>query len=327
MMGRIGWFLVCCLQVALLARADAQPARKTPRIGYLAAVSTAADGPRLEAFRQELRELGYVEGQNLLVDYRHLDRDFDRLPALAAELVAGKIDVLVAVTTNAALAAKGAAGTIPVVFMGVTDPIAAGLVQSLPRPGANVTGITNMAATLAGKRLELLQDTLPKVTRVAVLWDPKAPGSLPQWQESQVPAKELRLQLHSMEVSSADRYDAAFKEAVKAGNTAVWVTLNPLANSNQKVIAELAISHRLPSVCARGDYAENGCLMAYGPSYNIEGRDGARYVDRVLKGTRPADLPIQQPTQFELVINMQTAKRLGITVPPTVLDQADRLIR
>src|SRR5215212_8027179 len=326
MMGRIGWFLVCCLQVALLARAEAQPARKIPRIGYLAAVSAAADAPRLEAFRQEFRELGYVEGQNLLVDYRHLDRDFDRLPALAAELVAGKIDVLVAVTTNAALAAKGAAGTIPVVFMGVTDPIAAGLVQSLPRPGANVTGITNMAATLAGKRLELLQDTLPKVMRVAVLWDPKAPGSLPQWQESQVPAKELRLQLHSMEVSSADRYDAAFKDAVKAGNTAVWVTLNPLANSNQKVIAELAISHRLPSVCARSDYAENGCLMAYGPSYSTEGRDGARYVDRVLKGTRPADLPIQQPTQFELVINVQTAKRLGITVPPTVLDQADRLI-
>jgi len=327
MMGRIGWFLVCCLQVALLARAEAQPARKIPRIGYLAAVSAAADAPRLEAFRQEFRELGYVEGQNLLVDYRHLDRDFDRLPALAAELVAGKIDVLVAVTTNAALAAKGAAGTIPVVFMGVTDPIAAGLVQSLPRPGANVTGITNMAATLAGKRLELLQDTLPKVTRVAVLWDPKAPGSLPQWQESQLPAKELRLQLHSMEVSSVDRYDAAFKDAVKAGNSAVWVTLNPLANSNQKVIAELAISHRLPSICARGDYAENGCLMAYGPSYNSEGRDGARYVDRILKGTRPADLPIQQPTQFELLINLQTAKRLGITVPQSVLDQADRVIR
>src|SRR5829696_876261 len=153
MMGRIGWFLVCCLQVALLARADAQPARKIPRIGYLAAVSAAADRPRLEAFRQELRELGYVEDQNLLVDYRHIDRDFDRLPALAAELVAGKIDVLVAVTTNAALAAKGAAGAVPVVFMGVTDPIAAGLVQSLPRPGANVTGITNMAATLTGKRL------------------------------------------------------------------------------------------------------------------------------------------------------------------------------
>jgi putative ABC transport system substrate-binding protein len=326
-MRRIGWFLVCLLQVALLERADAQPARRLPRIGYLAAVSTAADRPRLEAFRQELRELGYVEDQNLLVDYRHIDRDFDRLPALAAELVAGKIDVLVAVTTNAALAAKGAAGTVPVVFMGVTDPIAAGLVQSLPRPGANVTGITNMAATLTGKRLELLQDTLPKVTRVAVLWDPKAPGSLPQWQESQVAAKELRLQVHSMEVSSADRYDAAFKDAVKAGNTAVWVTLNPLANSNQKVIAELAISHRLPSVCARSDYAENGCLMAYGPSYGTEGRDGARYVDRVLKGTRPADLPIQQPTQFELVINVQTAKRLGITVPPAVLDQADRLIR
>ena len=327
MLARIGWLLVCCLQLALIGAAEAQPARKVARIGYLAAVSATADAPRLESFRKELRELGYVEGQNLLIDYRHLDRDFDRLPGVAAELVAARIDVLVSVTTNAALAAKGAAGATPVVFMGVTDPIAAGLVQSLPRPGANVTGITNMAAVLAGKRLELLQDTVPKVSRVAVLWDPKGPGSLPQWQESQLPAKELRLQLHSMEVSSVDRYDAAFKEAVKAGSTAVWITLNPLANSNQKLLAELAISHRLPSICARGDYAENGCLMAYGPSYNIEGRDGARYVDRILKGTRPADLPIQQPTQFELLINLQTAKRLGITVPQAVLDQADRLIR
>jgi len=327
MVRRICWFLVGCLALAGWSPASAQQAGKVKRLGYLAAVSAAADAPRLEAFRKELRELGYVEGQNLLIDYRHLDREFERLPGLAAELVAAKIDVLVSVTTNAALAAKGAAGTIPVVFMGVTDPIAAGLVESLPRPGANVTGITNMAAVLAGKRLELLQDTVPKISRVAVLWDPKAPGSLPQWQESQLPAKELRLQLHSMEVSSVDRYDAAFKEAVKAGNGAVWVTLNPLANSNQKVIAELAISHRLPSICARGDYAENGCLMAYGPSYISEGRDGARYVDRILKGTRPADLPIQQPTQFELLINLQTAKRLGITVPQSVLDQADRVIR
>ena len=174
--------------------------------------------------------------------------------------------------------------------MGVTDPISAGLVESLARPGGNSTGITNIAATLTGKRLAFLKETIPGVSRVAVLWDPQAPGSIPQWNESQAPARELGLQLYSMEASSVDHYEAAFKEAIKAGNTAVWITLNPLANSNQKLLAELAIKNRLPSICARGDYAENGCLMAYGPGYSTEGRDGAHYVDKILKGTKPAEI-------------------------------------
>jgi putative ABC transport system substrate-binding protein len=211
--------------------------------------------------------------------------------------------------------------------MGVTDPIAAGLVESLARPGGNSTGITNMAAVLAGKRLEYLKETIPAVTRVAVLWDPAAPGSIPQWNESQIPAEKLRLQLFSMQVSTVDQYEAAFGEAIKARNTAVWVTLNPLANSNQKLIAELAIKNRLPTICARGDYAENGCLMAYGPGYSTEGRDGARYVDRILKGAKPADLPIEQPTKFELLINLKTAKRIGIMVPQSVINQADKVIQ
>jgi putative tryptophan/tyrosine transport system substrate-binding protein len=166
----------------------------------------------------------------------------------------------VTVTTNAALAANKTTGTIPIVFIGVTDPITAGLVHSLLRPGGNTTGITNIAAILTGKRLELLKETIPKLFRVAVLWDPKAPGSRPQWEESQLPARELGLQVYSMEVSSVDKYEIAFKEAVNARNTAVWVTLNPLANSNQKLIADLALSNRLPSICARSDYAESGCL-------------------------------------------------------------------
>jgi putative ABC transport system substrate-binding protein len=250
-----------------------------------------------------------------------------RLPELAAELVGQKPDVLVAVTTNAALAVKKATAAIPIVFMGVTDPVTAGLVESLPRPGGNTTGITNIAAILTGKRLELLKETIPKVSRVAVLWDPQAPGSIPQWQESQLPARELGLQLYSMEVSSVDKYEEAFKEAVRARNTAVWVTLNPLANSNQKLIAELAIRNRLPSICARSDYAENGCVMAYGPGYSTEGRDGARYVDKILKGVKPADIPVEQPTKFELVINLKTAKQIGLTVPPNVLARADKVIR
>jgi putative ABC transport system substrate-binding protein len=306
---------------------EAQQPGKVQRMGYLAAVSASADAPRLDAFRQGLRELGYVEGQNILIEYRHEARMFERLPELAAELIHLKIDVLVAVTTNAAIAAKKTASATPIVFMGVTDPIAAGLVNSLAKPGGNATGITNVAAVLTGKRLELLKETVPKLSRVAVLWDPNAPGSVPQWEESQVPARELGLQLYSMQVSSVDKYENAFKDAVKTRNNGLWVTLNPLANSNQKLIATLAMNHRLPSICARGDYAENGCLMAYGPTYATEGRDGARYVDKILKGAKPAELPVQQPLVFELAVNLKSANHLGLTIPPAVLARADRVIR
>ena len=315
------------ISMASAGIAVAQQPAKVPRVGYMAAVSTSADAPRLEAFRQGLRELGYIEGQNIFIEYRHQDRNFERLPDIAAELIRLNIDVLVAVTTNAAIAAKKTAGTLPIVFMGITDPVAAGLVESLAKPGGNATGITNIAAVLTGKRLELLKETVPKLFRVAVLWDPNAPGSAPQWQESQEPARELGLRLHSMEVSSADRYEDAFKEAIKARNNGLWVTLNPLANSNQKVIADFAISHRLPAVCAREDYADNGCLMAYGPTYVTEGRDGARYLDRILKGAKPAELPVEQPTKFELVMNLKTAKQIGLTIPPNVLARADRVIK
>jgi putative tryptophan/tyrosine transport system substrate-binding protein len=317
-------FLIFTVSAGIAA---AQQPAKVPRVGYMAAVSTSADAPRLEAFRQGLRELGYVEGQNILIEYRHQDRNFERLPDIAGELMRLNIDVLVAVTTNAAIAAKKTAGTLPIVFMGITDPLAAGLVESLAKPGGNATGITNIAAVLTGKRLELLKETVPKVSHIAVLWDPKAPGSAPQWQESQEPARELGLRLHSIEVSSADKYEDALKEAVRARINGLWVTLNPLANSNQKVIADFAINHRLPTVCAREDYADNGCLMAYGPTYVTEGRDGARYVDRILKGAKPADLPVEQPTKFEFVINLKTAKQIGLTIAPNILARADKVIR
>ncbi len=327
MMRQIFWVPLCALLLALGVPVDAQQPKKISRVGYLAAVSAAADAPRLEAFRQGLRDLGYIEGQNILIEYRHEGGGFERLPELVAELVGQKPDVLVAVTTNAALAVKKATTTIPIVFMGVTDPVTAGLVESLARPGGNTTGITNMAAILTSKRLELFKETLPTVSRVAVLWDPQAPGSVPQWQASQLPARELGLQLYSMEVSSVDQYEAAFKEAVEARNTALWVTLNPLANSHQKKIADLAINHGLPSICARSDYSENGCMMAYGPGYGIEGKDGARYVDKILKGAKPADIPVEQPMKFELVINLQTAEKLGLTIPQLVLFQADKIIK
>jgi putative tryptophan/tyrosine transport system substrate-binding protein len=327
MLRHLVWMPLCALLLALGVPVEAQQPKKIVRVGYLAAVSAAADAPRFEAFRQGLRELGYIEGENLVIEFRHEGGGFGRLPALAAELVEPKPDVLVAVTTNAAQAAKQATTTIPIVFMGVTDPVTTGLVDSLAQPGGNITGITNMAAILTSKRLELFKETLPQVAHVAVLWDPQAPGSVPQWQASQQPAQELGLHLYSMEVSKVEHYEAAFKAAVEARNTALWVTLNPLANSNQKKIADLAIQHGLPSICARSDYAENGCLMAYGPGYSIEGRDGARYVDKILKGTKPADIPVEQPLRFELVINLQTAHKLGPTIPQMVLFQADKIIR
>ena len=323
---RLAWRLLCALLFALGTSVEAQEPKKIPRIGYLAAVSAGADAPRLEAFRAGLRELGYNEGQNVFIAYRHEGRDLERLPELAAELVGLKIDVLVTVTTNAALAAKKTTDTIPVVFMGVTDPVDAGLVESLAHPGRNFTGVTNIAAMLVGKRLGFLKETLPKLSHVAVLWDPHAPGSVPQWHESQEPARELGLHLYSMEVSSADKYESAFKEAVSAHATAIWVTLNPVANSNQKHIAELALEHKLPSICARTDYAENGCMIAYGPGYSTEGRDGARFVDKILKGAKPANLPVEQPTKFELTINLKTAKQLGVQIPKSLMTLADKVI-
>jgi putative ABC transport system substrate-binding protein len=246
---------------------------------------------------------------------------------MAAELVQLNVDVLIAVTTNAALAAKNATRTIPIFFIGVSDPVAAGLVDSLARPGGNITGLTNIAPVLSGKRLELLKETLPKLSRVAVLWDPKNPGSTPQWKESELAARELGLRLHSMQVSHADKYESAFKEATKARTAALAVTLNPLANANQKRIVELAAKNRLPAIYARREFVEAGGLMSYGPTFAADGPDAARLVDKILKGAKPADLPVEQPTKFELMINLKTAKALGLTIPPVVLIRAERVIK
>ena len=318
---------ICALLFALCLPAPAQQTARVIRIGVLDANSEAVAAGRREAFRQGLRELGHVEGQDITITFRYADGKLDRIPGLAAELVQLKPDVFVVSSTPGALAAKSATQTIPIVFFGVTDPVGAGLVSSLARPTANITGLTNVAAVLSGKRLELLKETTPKVSRVAVLWDPKVLGSVPQWKESQLPAKEFGIQLYSMEVSSADKYEAAFNAAIKAGSTALAVTLNPLANSNQKQVVSLAARHRLPAIFPRADFVESGGLMSYGPMIAAEGRDAARLVDKILKGAKPADIPVEQPTKFELVINLQAAKQIGLTIPPNVLVRADRVIR
>src|SRR5713226_1738743 len=225
------------------------------------------------------------------------------------------------------LAAKNATKTIPSVFFGAGDPVAAGLVDSLARPGGNLTGFTSVGPELAGKRLELLKESIPKLSRVAVLWNPQVSSSVQQWEESQLPARELGVQLHSMEVSSADQFESAFKEAIKARSAALAVTRGSLTNSNQKRIADLATKNRLPAIGARGDFVESGGLMSYGPDLAEPYRRAAVLVDRILKGAKPADLPVEQPTKFELVINLKTAKQIGLTIPQSVLFRADKVIK
>jgi putative tryptophan/tyrosine transport system substrate-binding protein len=317
--------LLVGLALASVHIAEAQQPPKVAKIGWLSARSSSVPGPEL--FRPALRELGYIEGKNIAIEYRYADNKFDRLPVLADELVNLKVEVLLTPSTIEAVVAKNATRMIPIVFLSAADPVAAGLVDSLAQPGGNITGLTNIAGVLAGKELELLKETIPKLSRVAVLWDPKAPGSAQQWKESQLPARELGLQLHSMEVSSADRYEGAFKEATRARSAALAVTQSPPFLSNQKQIADLATKNRLPAIYNRANWVDNGGLMSYGPDQAEPYRRVAVYVDKILKGTKPADLPVQQPTKFELVINLKTAKALGLTIPPVVLMRAEKVIK
>jgi ABC-type uncharacterized transport system substrate-binding protein len=317
---------LCAMLLALCFSAEAQQQTKVPKIGYLSP-APATSSARFELLRREFRKLGYVEGKNIAFEFRSTDNKIDRLPAAADELVRLKVDVLIAPGTPTALAAKNATRTIPIVFAAVADPISAGLIDSLPRPGGNITGFTEIPEGLAGKRLELLKETIPKLSLVTVLWNPQNPGNAQQWKESQLPARELGLQLHSMEVSSADKYESAFKEAAKARSGALAVAQDALAGSNLKLIADLAIKNRLPAIYPRGEFVDDGGLMSYGPDPDETSRRVVAMVDKILKGTKPADIPVEQPTKLELVININTAKTLGLTIPPNVLARADKVIK
>jgi putative ABC transport system substrate-binding protein len=261
---------------------------KIPKIGWL---GYAVLGSRIELFQRELRELGYIEGKNIAIEVRSADDKLDRLPVLADELIRLKVDVLVVPSTPGALAAKNATRTIPIVFTGSGDPVAAGLVDSLSRPGGNITGFTTIGAVLAGKRLELLKEIIPNLSRVAVLWDSHDPTTAQQWNESQLPARGLGLQLHSMDVSSAEKYASAFKEATKARSAALAVTHSAPFVSNRQRIADLATKNRLPAIYSRGDFVESGGLMSYGADQTEPYRRVALIVDKILKGTKPADIP------------------------------------
>jgi ABC-type uncharacterized transport system substrate-binding protein len=318
-------FVVVLLAVAVIA--DAQEPAKVAKIGWLSIGLYSGPDSTIRGLPPELRALGYVEGMNIAFDYRYAENKLDRLPALADELVRLKVDVLVTPGTPAAIAAKNATRTIPIVFFRVSDPVPLGLVDSLSRPGGNVTGFTEISEVLAGKRLELFKETVPKLSRVAVLWNPQNPGNAQQWKESQLPARELGLQLHSMEVSSADKYEGAFKEAVKARSSALLVAQDALAGSNLKLIADLAIKHRLPASYPRGEFVDNGGLMSYGPDPDESLRRVASMIDKILKGAKPADLPVEQPTKFELAFNLKTAKQIGVIIPQSLLYRADKVIK
>jgi putative ABC transport system substrate-binding protein len=313
------------LILASIHIAEAQQSPKVAKIGWLTAGAGSVAGPEL--FRQEIRTLGHVEGRNITFEYRYAEGKPDRVPVLVDELVRLKVDVLVVNSTPVTLAAKNATKTIPIVFHNVADPVAAGLVDSLARPGGNITGFTIITAVLAGKRLELLKETIPNLSRVFVLWNPQNPGNALNWKESQLPARELSLQLHSVEISSPVRYESAFKEMIEARSSAIAVMQDPLTISNRKIIADLALKNRLPAIYPRGDFVESGGLMSYGADQTESVKRVAFMVDKILKGAKPADLPVEQPTKFQLIINLKTAKALGLTIPPLVMMRAEKVIK
>ena len=324
--------LVVLLAVGILVAppaGEALQAATSPRIGFLSPSSLA--DPRtlrlLGAFREGLRELGYLEGQNIAIEFRWAEGKYDRLPGLAAELVRLKVDIIVAAALPAIEAAKQATGTIPIVMVSSLDPVATGFVASLARPGSNITGSSAMAPELVGKQLELLKEVVPKVSRVAFLGNPASLGYAPQVRHAQDAARALGIGLQPLEARSPGEIDSAFAAMTRERAGALIVLLDVMFTEHRARIADLATKHRLPTVYGLHEYAEAGGLMAYGSSFVDRSRRAATFVDKILKGAKPADLPIEQPTTFELAINLRTAKALGLTIPQSLLLRADQIIQ
>ncbi len=309
--------------------AEAQQAGKVPRIGYLA--PNLAAGPLgREAFRQGLRDLGYVEGRNLVIEYRDADGKFERLPALAGELVALKVDIIVAPNTVGVLAAMQATRTLPIVFATAGDPVTSGLVTSLARPGGNVTGLSILAPELIGKGLEQLTQAVPGVSRVAALWEPGAVGERmdkDMVKRAEGAARALGVRLQFVEARGPADFDRAFSDMTRARAGALTVLGSTMFGSETRRLVDLAAKTRLPAVYPWREFVDAGGLMSYGANIVDNYRRAATYVDKILKGAKPADLPVEQPTKFELVINLKTAKALGLTIPPSLLGRADEVIQ
>src|SRR5262245_20023541 len=325
---RISSFAAVLLLAAPLA-VEAQQAEQMPRVGYInpGFPSEPVRMRRLEAFRQGLRELGYSEGRNIALEPRWAEGKYDRYPAIAADLVRLKVNVIVTIGGAATKAAKQATRTIPIVMSTVTDPVESGLVESLARPGGNVTGTSMMAPDLAGKQFELLRQALPEVSRVALLWNPANPGGAVQLREAEAAGRAMGVRLQTLEARNSQQIDRAFAAMTRERPGALIVLADAILYNQRKQIAALAAQSRLPSASALSDYAEAGGLISYSAnSLDLE-RRSATFVDKILKGAKPGDLPVEQPTKLELVINLKTAKALGLTIPPSVLARADQLIQ
>ena len=324
---KLAGFLLSAAILVLCAPAAAQRPTGKMRIGWLSAATESNASIGQQEIIQILREFGYVDGKNIQFEFRYAQNKLDRLPALAEELVSHKVDVLITPGTPSALALRNATKTIPIIFVDVTDPVGAGLVKSLAQPGTNLTGFSTIESLLVGKRLELLKETVGNLSRVAVLWDPQNSGARHEWEEGQRAARDLGLRLHSMEVSSAEDYARVFDQTFKTRGTGLAVLSNALAASSQQIIVDLAAKHRLAAIYFRREFVARGGLMSYGPDQTERFRRAAALIDKILKGAKPAELPVEQPTKFELMINLKTAKQIGLTIPPSVLTRADRVFK
>jgi putative tryptophan/tyrosine transport system substrate-binding protein len=321
--------LVAVVLLAVAVIAEAQQPKNIVRIGYLSSGNPPRESARFEAIQLALRERGHIEGQNIISDYRYAEGKLDRLPDLAAELVRLKVDIIVVGGDIPTRAAKNATKTIPIVMMGTgSDPVEAGLVENLARPGGNVTGLTTLNRELGGKRLELLKEAVPKVARVAVLYDPAVPDSVLDVKEVlPVAARALKMTIQPWELRGTDDFEKVFSALGKQPPDGLYATAAPLMRPNQKRIVDFALKSRLPAIYSNRDWAHAGGLISYGADLADSYRRVAYFVDRILKGAKPADLPVEQPTKFELVINLKTAKQIGLTVPPELLARANRLIK
>jgi len=322
------WVTLGAMLLALSFSADAQQqTKKIPRIGFLASSSGERLKSRLAAFQQGLRELGYVEAKNIVINYRSAEGKFERLPDLAAELVRLKVDILVAEGAPAAHAAKNVTSVIPIVIGNAADPVGTGLVASLARPGGNITGLSDFNLGVVTKRLELLKEVVPSASRVAVLLNPTNPTNPLQLKETQAAAPGLGVSLLSLEAKGPDDIDRAFATIIKERLGALIVFGDPMFGTHQRRITELAVTSWLPAIYGASESADAGGLMSYGTNFPDLYRRAATYVDKILKGAKPADLPVEQPTKFELIISLKAAKQIGLTIPPNVLARADRVIR
>jgi putative ABC transport system substrate-binding protein len=323
--------IVCSVLSAMLSAlsyaASAQQRGKAPRIGVLVASSPRAN-TLVEPFRQGLRELGYVERKNVVLEYRYAEGKLDRLPELAAQLVSVEVNVIVTQSPPAIRAAHRATKTIPIVMVGGGDPVEQGFVKSLARPGGNLTGLSSMSLELAGKRLEILKEAFPRISRVAVFWSGVSGGaSVRQLKDVEAAAPAFGIQIQPVEVARPDDFDNAFSTVSKERADALFIIRSPFFRPYLNRVTDFAEKSRLPTMYDDSDFVEAGGLMSYGASLADMSRRAAYYVDKILKGTKPADLPVEQPTKFELVINLKTAKQIGLTIPPNVLVRADRVIK